>query len=259
MYSVEDTLLLVENTEYEERGKMLAERLGMTMTSERALAEENGLFLSLDADGLSLSDGDMTVKGDFTRLIPRLIKGRLNTEFLVKAAKIKGRDTLSVVDATAGLGEDSLILAAAGFNVRLYEYDPIISALLEDAILRASEIPELSEIVSRMTLCMEDSISALPNLSERPDVILLDPMFPERRKTAAVKKKFQLIHHLEQPCDNEEGLLQAAIAARPMKIIIKRPVKGPYLGNRKPSYSIAGKAIRYDCLVFPENDTSRSL
>ena len=67
------------------------------------------------------------------------------------------------------------------------------------------------------------------------------------------KKKFQLIHHLEKPCEDEEALLNAAIAAKPRKILIKRPVKGPYLCGRKPSYSIAGKAVRYDCLVFPEN------
>lgn len=51
-------------------------------------------------------------------------------------------------------------------------------------------------------------------------------MFPERTKSAAVKKKFQLLHHLEQPCADEETLVEAALAARPRKVVIKRPVKG---------------------------------
>ena len=69
-------------------------------------------------------------------------------------------------------------------------------------------------------------------------------------KSALVKKKFQLLHHLERPCEDEESLLQAAILARPRKIVIKRPLKGSFLAGRKPDYSLKGKAIRYDVLVF---------
>ena len=82
-----------------------------------------------------------------------------------------------------------------------------------------------------------------------PDVILLDPMFPERTKSAAVRKKFQLLHHLEEPCADGELLLAAAIAANPRRIIIKRPMKGEYLGGVKPSFSLTGKAVRVDVIV----------
>ena len=75
-------------------------------------------------------------------------------------------------------------------------------------------------------------------------------MFPARRKSAQVKKKFQLLHRLERPCDDERELLQAAIAARPRKIVVKRPPKGPYLAGVKPAYSLTAKAVRFDCLVF---------
>ena len=155
------------------------------------------------------------------------------------------------LDATAGLGEDSLLLAAAGFHVRMYEKDPVIAALLEDAMNRAKELPELSAAVSRMELFKEDSISAMKNTDTSPDIILLDPMFPQRQKSALVGKKFQLIHILEKPCEDEKDLLDAAISAHPRKIIIKRPLKGSFLGGRKPDYSISGKAIRYDCIVLP--------
>ena len=80
--------------------------------------------------------------------------------------------------------------------------------------------------------------------------MLLDPMFPERQKSALIKKKFQLLQKLESPCSNEEQLLEAAIAAQSKRIVIKRPLKGPYLADKKPSYSLEGKAIRYDCMVF---------
>lgn len=208
------------------------------------------LHLRMDAAGLALTDGSMELRGDFTRMLPRLKENNLRQEYIVKAAKQKGREGEAfAVDATAGLGEDSLLLAAAGYRVCLYEYDPIIAALLRDALRRAAELPELAEIAARMELHEENSIAALPALDCTPDVVVLDPMFPERTKSASVKKKFQLLQQLERPCDLETELLQAALAAKPKKIIIKRPVKGPYLAGIKPSYSLTGKAIRYDCIL----------
>lgn len=200
--------------------------------------------------GLELVGNGQTIKGDFTKLIPRLKYNNLQGELIVKAAKIKGTDrTLTVLDATAGMGEDSFLLAAAGFNVQMYEYDPIIAALLRDALERASENAELKDIAARMQLHEENSITAMRNLTYTPDVIVLDPMFPDRQKSALVKKKFQLLHRLEKPCEDEEALFYAAKEAQPRKIIIKRPLKGALLAGVKPDYSLMGKAIRYDCIM----------
>lgn len=245
------------------------------------------VWLSVDATGLSLTDGDQAMRGDFTKLQKRLQYHNLTHELLVKATKVKGREKLRVIDATAGMGEDSLLLAASGCEVTLFEQDPVIAALLQDTMRRALDEAALHEIVMRMQLVEGDSIDRLRKFGEadtgsdtqeddaghacstltesaamandsdialnRPDVIYLDPMFPERQKSGLVKKKFQLIHYLEAPAENEEALMQAAIAARPFKIVVKRPAKGPYLAGLKPSYSLDGKAIRYDCYVFPEN------
>jgi len=43
--------------------------------------------------------------------------------------------------------------------------------------------------------------------------------------------------------------VQAALAARPRKLVIKRPRKGPPLAGISPSYSLTGKAIRFDCML----------
>ncbi len=233
-----------------QRAAALAEKLNLPLTEDAEEAEQAGLLLRLDGEGLSLCDGKLQLRGDFTQLLPRLKQGRLQQEMLVKAARIRGIEHPTAVDATAGLGEDALLLAAAGFSVRLYEYDPVIAALLADTLRRAAEHPALAEIVGRMQLFEEDSLQALPQLAEAPDVVLLDPMFPERQKSALIKKKFQLLQQLERPCAEEEDLLAAAVAANPRKIVIKRPVKGPYLAGKKPSHSIAGKAVRYDCFAF---------
>lgn len=209
-------------------------------------AERAGLVLLRDEQGLALSDGSMTVRGDFTRLAKRLRQGALQHEMLVKAARIKDVSTPLAVDATAGLGDDSLLLAAAGFRVVLFERNPIIAALLADSLARTARHPELAAVAERMQLVEGDSIDALPNLDMQPDVVLLDPMFPAKHGDARAKKKLQLLQRLEQPCEDEAALLDAAFAAHPRKIVVKRPLKGPHLAARKPAYSLKGKTIRYD-------------
>ncbi len=227
------------------------------MSENESLKLPEGLNLIYEEEKLTLTDGNLKLFADFNTLIPRLKPNNLNGEFLVKAARIKNtEEPLTLLDATAGLGEDSFLLAAAGFNILLYEYDPVISALLEDALVRAKKDPALMEIANRMTLYKEDSIAAMNNIKESPDVILLDPMFPKRQKNALIKKKFQLLQQLESPCCTEDELLNAAFAAKPKKIIIKRPLKGENLAGKKPDYSLIGKAIRYDCFVFASKGQS---
>ena len=258
--------VIYTDTVYKKEAEAIAEHTGAgkAQYTENASSQDPGagLLLLLDDSGLSLTDGKISLQADFTSMLPRLKKSNLEREFLVKASRIKGMNAadgqLRAVDATAGFGEDSLLLAAAGYDLELYEYDPVIAALLRDALRRAAQSSDdaLRDAVSRMDLREGDSVSAMRAMAgsnEPPDIVLLDPMFPERRKSALVKKKFQLLQQLESPCEgvDESELLEAAEAAGPRRIIIKRPLKGPYLAGRRPGYSITGKAVRYDCIVIP--------
>ncbi len=231
----------------------------------KARCAEAGLELRETPEGLTLCGNGLELRGDFTRMLPRLRTGNLQREFLVKASRIKGLgEDPFAVDATAGLGEDSILLAAAGYRVRMYEHNPVIAALLRDALERAAALPELQNYAARMELVEGDSAAALEKLAgDRtaalqdgadfpavPDLILLDPMFPARQKSALIGKKLQLLQKLEMPCASEEALLSAALKAGPRRVVVKRPLKGPYLAGRKPDYSITGKAIRYDCFVI---------
>ena len=225
----------------------LSEKLGIELVSIKP--DDDMLYLKSDDTGLSLNQGGLELRGDFSKLLPRLKKNNLDREFLIKASKTKNKNPVAI-DATAGMGEDSLLLASAGYRVIMYEYDAVIAELLKDAMRRAREIDELSEIVGRMELINADSIQGMKMLDFTPDLILLDPMFPERQKSALVKKKFQLLQQLEMPCSNGEELLNTAMSVKPHKILIKRPLKGEYLAGKKPSYSIRGKAVRYDCIVI---------
>ena len=208
-----------------------------------------GLELREDERGVALVGDGMELRGDFARLLPRLRRDRVSRELLVRAARVRGVDAPTVVDATAGLGEDALLLAAAGFDVTLCERDPVIALLLQDALCRAAQDERLAGFAARMTLVPGDAVDTLAALPMAPDVVFLDPMFPERRRRAATNKKLALFQQLERPCEDEEGLMRAALAARPRKVVVKRPLKGPHLAGVKPSSSLAGKVVRYDVYI----------
>ena len=220
----------------------------MNRSQEEARAA--GLQLVQTPEGLALTDGAMQLIADFAHMIPRLKQGALQRELLVRAARARGVEHPVAFDATAGFGEDSLLLAAAGYTVEMFECNPVISALLADALERAASDLRLSEAAARMHLHVGDSMAELVAAGTVPYAVYLDPMFPGRTKSASVKKKFQLLHHLEQPCADEAALLAAARATGARKIVIKRPVKGPLLADAKPSAQFKGKAVRYDVLAF---------
>lgn len=226
----------------------LQTKLRLPLTAVRT--EEDVLCLHVTANGLFLEQGKQSLCGDFTKLLKRTKPSLLVNELPVRA--VKGREAkagLTVIDATAGLGEDAFLLAASGCFVKLYERDPMIAALLRDALRRALSNPETAETARRMELFEQDSTEAMPHLSFVPDAVFLDPMFPEKEKNSLTKKKFQLLHRLERPCEEEEALLQAAFAARARKIVVKRPIKAPPLAGYPPQYTLKGRTVRYDCIL----------
>ena len=98
-----------------ETAERIRSRFYTNMAENGEAAPSCDLTLRLDAEGLSLLSEGQMLKGDFVRLLPRLKWNNLSKELLVRAARIKDHThTLTAIDATAGLGEDSLLLAAAG-------------------------------------------------------------------------------------------------------------------------------------------------
>lgn len=226
--------------------KDMAESFSRRTGSPIVNKPEDYLTVLFDSKGVSLSGFGLSYQGDFENMLHRVTNGRLQHEMLAKAVKTD-QENLKAIDATAGMGEDSLLLAACGYQVTLYEQNPVIAILLKDALRRAKKNTVLKDIVSRMQLVEGDSIEHLNKRLDPVDVIYLDPMFPGRQKSGLINKKLQLIQKLEPPCSKETALFDAAMAAQPSKIIVKRPLKSPYLDERVPSYSLKGKAIRYDC------------
>lgn len=97
----------------------------------------------------------------------------------------------TVWDATAGLGRDSFVLASLGLTVTAFEQHPAVACLLSDGIRRALLNPETQDTAARIGLHFGNAAEQMPALVKtqgKPDIVYLDPMYPERRKSAAVKR-----------------------------------------------------------------------
>ncbi|MCI5159558.1 MAG: hypothetical protein D3906_14235, partial [Candidatus Electrothrix sp. AUS1_2] len=83
-----------------------------------------------------------------------------------------------------------------------------------------------------------------------PDIIssrLRDnPQFPERRKSALVKKELQILQLLAEQDAAPERLLAAALKVAGRRVVVKRPLKAPCLTALLPSHSLFGKTVRFD-------------
>lgn len=164
-------------------------------------------------------------------------------EMVVKAVWGRGKDPITVLDATAGLGRDGFLLASSGASVMSCERHPAIALLLADGHWRAQQSGELDDILTRWTLQHTDAVSLMASV--QPDVIYLDPMFPEREKTALVKKEMRVFRELVGEDQDAQALFDAACQHARKRVVVKRPASGESLG-RKPSHVLEGKSNRFD-------------
>lgn len=261
------TFRLAVRAEYEElleRAATLAAELACPFAAPND-ADTATHFLDLTPEGLALSEGrrcGARLRLDWTsqRVIRRLRAASRRTEPLLAA--VGAARSAVIVDATAGLCGDALILAAAGYRVLAFERSPVVVALVLDAMERALSTASepLVAACRRVELRCADSGHVLPELARaaRPEVVYLDPMFPPRERVA-VRKELALLRTIVGESQNESGLLDAARRAALTRVVVKRhptapPISPGYSGQRRL------KMVRFDLYApFTEVDqTSNS-
>jgi len=193
--------------------------------------------------------------------------GRLHHEPLIKAIGANHQDThpLKVIDATAGWGTDAFLLASVGCHLHLIEADSLVGVLLADGLRRwhaAQNIPfafgyrPFAFGYSPMSLSIGHAVDLIPTLAaaDFPDVIYLDPMFPARQKTAAVKKNMAFLQRWLGKTEDKIGetlLLETARRYAKKRVVVKRPQSAPHLAGVMPSGAITTRHHRYD--IYPSS------
>jgi 16S rRNA (guanine1516-N2)-methyltransferase len=169
---------------------------------------------------------------------------------LGRAIGVKAERKPLIWDATGGLGRDAFVLADLGCHVTLIERIPVLAWLVNEAVNAASvsAYQQVREAAARMTVITGDSLqTGVP-----PDAVLyVDPMFPERKKAAAVKKDAVMLQRLAGTIDDVDQLWSWAWAQPVERIVVKRPLRAPLLGSQRPSHTLSGKSVRFDVFVRP--------
>ncbi|MFO7582055.1 class I SAM-dependent methyltransferase [Guyparkeria sp.] len=153
-----------------------------------------------------------------------------------------------VIDLTAGLGRDAWALAAGGCRVTAVERHPVVHCLLADALGRAAAEPALAEVAARIDLVGGDVLSAQPPaLPVSPETVwYLDPMFPERRKSALVKKPMRVFHHLVGEDPDAAALFAWARRHEGARWVVKRPPGAPAIDDSTPAIEYRSGRLRFD-------------
>ena len=230
------------------------------------------ILLLDDKNKLSWLSGGLSVAPEWDKLQRRVVSAGRKTELLLQAAKITADS--QIIDATAGFGHDSLILASTGAQVIMLEQQPIMALLLLAEQQRMSTQPNWQKLMARLQIINTDALSYFDThyfadiqdnlaVTTAIDMVYLDPMFPndsyqdsKTGKGAKVSKHMQALHHLAHPPTSEQELqlLQGAraVISYPLngnkqgRVIVKRPKDAPLFANQSPDESWHNEAVRFD-------------
>ena len=182
-------------------------------------------------------------------ILHRLKYSKGRGQNLAKAVGMKSNKNRNIIDATAGLGYDSFILASLGAKVTLIERSQKMHELLQNGINEGISFGgEIEKIINRMELLFGDSKDILPKLT--PEVIMIDTMYKERKKTALVKNNMRLVREIVGPDTDYIELLEVALNCAKNRVVLKQPrYAEPIKEIRKCSHQILGKTIRYDIFM----------
>ncbi|VFP83051.1 Ribosomal RNA small subunit methyltransferase J [Candidatus Erwinia haradaeae] len=168
-------------------------------------------------------------------------------EAVAKAVGVTSNYFPDVLDATAGLANDAFVLASCGCRVRMLERHPVVAALLEDGLRRGYSDHDIGFWLRiRLTLLDVPSLFILSNIFPKPDVIYLDPMYPNKKKSALVKKEMRMLQFLVGIDQDAAQLLQFARTLAKKRVVVKRPRYAQVLAGIDTKDVIKTKNHRFD-------------
>ncbi|KTD22954.1 class I SAM-dependent methyltransferase [Legionella londiniensis] len=225
-----------ETLALQDRAFKLAQQLNLPLDAE-ALPR-----LEVKGDRLALlMPGFAPLYADFSQEAWQDRRAAGKNQGIVRACKpLPG---IKIIDATAGWGRDAAILASFGAEVCMIERNPVMAAMLQDALGRLDESSPLKKSLSLIHGDAKEYLNSLAT-EQYPDVIYIDPMHPVRQKSALVKKNMQALQSLLGADVDALELLQAALQRMKQRVVVKWPQRSKPL--LKADASISGKTVRFD-------------
>lgn len=240
------------------QAQQVAEHLGLSLESAGSITSQTQFCLRFTDEGWQLwppvvddTYGRQPLQIDFVS-DPRFSQPMTLREPLAKAVGLRANRRPLVFDLTAGLGRDAWALAGTGCRVVAFERHPLVAFLLADGLRRAALQTSTSATASRISLLASDPRaidSGIEGFIDPASVWLMDPMFPERRKTALVKKAMRIFQALVGSDDDAAELFSWARQQSGARWVVKRPPQAPRIDDSAPSMEITSGRIRFDCYL----------
>lgn len=208
----------------------------------------------VDADGASppflelRREGERPGKGVRCDLAAFSLRGGLSEARAMPVVRAMG-SARTVVDATAGLLGDAFLLAAAGLEVTAIERSAAVHALAADGLARALCDARIAALIGgRIELLHADArewLAARIGTAEAPDAVLIDPMFPPKRKRSALPRKEMAVLREVVGSDLDAAeLLEAARRCARMRVALKRGDDSSTFTT--PEWTVGGTTVRFD-------------
>lgn len=167
-----------------------------------------------------------------------------------------GSKTINVIDATGGLGNDAMLMARMGYRVTVIERSPAIAAILADGI----SIFNRQTSGCKIHFVHGDAKKLLPELSNSPCSVFIDPMYPEegRKQSVGVSRKRTVIRDIVGNDTDARELFEIAMLSNAPRVVVKRPNYATPMKPELISHSVNGKMVRYDVYFTPATSKSKS-
>lgn len=233
---IEITTVGYEDDNLYDKAQLLAKQLNFVLDKHA----NSCLFVAEDKLALKIP-GFSPISAELSSAFWSKRKSEGKKQGLIRACKPSAG--LKIIDATAGWGRDAAILASFGAEVLMIERHSVMASLLSDALSRRSDSDRQK---MHLYLYAGDAYSYFNALEEKnyPDIIYIDPMHPERSKSALVKKEMQVLQQIIGADDDARNLIQLAITRSKQRVVVKWPQKSnPLL---PVNAQVNGKTVRFD-------------
>lgn len=158
------------------------------------------------------------------------------------------RRGLCVLDALAGWGTDALTLSLFGCRVTTVEVNSLVHLMLVDFA---------EQLQCDIASFNSDALKYLNTTSDRYDVVYLDNMFPQRRKSALPSRRMQVLAELTTQSDLK-AVFEAATEVSKERVVVKLR-KNEKSVLPKPDWTIQAKTVRFDVYSSSNLSLKRSL
>ena len=161
---------------------------------------------------------------------------------LVKAIGFKNQP-LCVLDITAGWAQEAFLISQLGCYVTAVESHPFVFYFVQESL------HQKGLKLSGLHFILDDSLNYMKSIEKinRPDVIYMDTMFGNRKKSLS-NKSLRILKELVGETKNKQALFNLALKKAKKRVVVKRHhLELPVKENRLCFFK--GRSVCYDVFM----------